>query len=97
MKLGLSLTSQVTLVVKNLPASAGHMRDTGSIPESGRSPGVGNGIPLQYSCLENSMDRGAWQTTVHEIAESDTTEQQSTAQHSIETKRRLVVAEGTMR
>ena len=82
MKLGLSLTSQVTLVVKNLPASAGHMRDTGSIPESGRSPGVGNGIPLQYSCLENSMDRGAWQTTVHEIAESDTTEQQSTAQHS---------------
>ena len=47
-------------VVKNLPASAGDGRNVGSIPESGRSPGVGNGNPLQYSCLENSMDRGAW-------------------------------------
>jgi len=45
-------------VVKNLPANAGDARDTGSIPESGRSPGVGNGNPLQYSCLENPMDRG---------------------------------------
>ena len=44
-------------VVKNLPSNAG---DTGSIPESGRSPGGGNGNPLKYSCLENSMDRGAW-------------------------------------
>ena len=48
---------QVVLVVKNLPANAG---DTGSISRSGRSPGVGNGNPLQYSCLENPMDRGAW-------------------------------------
>ena len=48
-------------VVKNLPANAGDSRDVGSIPESGRSPGVGNGNPLQYSCLENSTDRGAWQ------------------------------------
>ena len=48
-------------VVKNLPANAGDARDMGSIPESGRSPGVGNDNPLQYSCLENSMDRGAWQ------------------------------------
>ena len=49
--------------------------DPGSIPGSGRSPGVGNGYSLQYSCLGNSMDRGAWQTTVHRIAkESDTTE-----------------------
>ena len=46
-------------VVKNLPANAGDAGDMGSIPESGRSPGVGNGKPLQYSCLENPMDRGA--------------------------------------
>ena len=46
-------------VVKNLPANAGDARDMGSIPGSGRSPGVGNGNPLQFSCLENSMDRGA--------------------------------------
>ena len=59
-------------VVKNLPANAG---DTGLILGLGRSPGVGNGNPLQYSCLENSMDRGAWQTVVHGFAESDTTEQ----------------------
>ena len=51
-------------VVKNLPANAGDARDTGSTPGSGRSPGVGNGNPLQYSCLENFMDRGAWQATV---------------------------------
>ena len=50
-------------MVKNLPASAGDARDTGSIPGSGRSPGVGNGIPLQNSCLENSMDRGAWRAS----------------------------------
>ena len=48
-------------MVKNLPASAGHIRDTGSIPRSGRSPGGGHGNPLQYSCLENPIDRGAWQ------------------------------------
>ena len=58
-------------MVKNPPASAG---DAGSIPGSGRSPGEGNGNPLQYSCLGNSMDRGAWPATVHEVAkESDTT------------------------
>ena len=58
-------------MVKNPPANAG---DAGSIPGSGRSPGEGNGNPLQYSCLGNSMDRGAWQATVHEVAkESDTT------------------------
>ena len=52
--------SQVELVVKNLPANAGDSRDTGSIPESGRSLGIRNGNPRQYCCLENSMDRGAW-------------------------------------
>ena len=57
-------TSQVTLVVKNLPDNAGDIRDTGSIPGSGRPPGGGNGNPLQYSRLENSMDRGTWRATV---------------------------------
>ena len=47
-------------MVKTLPASAGGAKDAGSVPGSGRSPGTGNGNPLQYSCLENSMDRGAW-------------------------------------
>ena len=51
--------SQVALVVKNPPANAGDSREAGSIPGLGRSPGVGNGNPLQYSCLENSTDRGA--------------------------------------
>ena len=60
---------QVALVVKNLPASAG---DAGLIPESGRSPGVGSGNPLQYSCLENPMDGGAWWATVHGVAKSRT-------------------------
>ena len=50
-------------------------QETGSIPGSGRSPGVGNGNPLQYSCLENPMDRGAWWTTVHVVTESDMIEQ----------------------
>ena len=50
----------MVLVVKNPPANAGDVRDTGSIPGLGRSPGEGNGNLLQYSCLENSMDRGAW-------------------------------------
>ena len=59
-------------MVKNLPASAGDFRDMGSISESGGSLGVGNGNPLQYSCLENSMDRGAWQPTVHGVAKSQT-------------------------
>ena len=57
------------LVVKNLPANAG---DVGTIPGSGRSPGVGNGNPLQYSCLENFIHRGAWQSTVHEVTKSQT-------------------------
>ena len=54
-------------VVKNLPANAGDTRDVRSIPGLGRSPGVGNGNLLQDSCLENSMDRAAWQATVHGV------------------------------
>ena len=57
-------------VIKNLPANAG---DAGLIPESGRCPGEGNSNPLQYSCLENPMDRGASWVTVHESQESDMT------------------------
>ena len=58
------------LVVKNLPASAGDLRDVGSVPESGRSLGKGNGNPLQYSCLEHPMGRGAWQFTVYGVPKS---------------------------
>ena len=65
---------------KNPHATAGDTGDAGLIPGSGRSPGVRNGSTLQYSCLENSMDRGAWRTTVHEVAEWDTTGQLSTQQ-----------------
>ena len=61
-------------MVKNLPAHAGDTGDVGLIPGSGRSPGGGDGSPLQYSCLENSMDRGAWQATVHGVAELDMTQ-----------------------
>ena len=64
--------SQVVLVVKNLPANAGDEREVNSIPGSGRSPGGGHGNPLQYSCLENPMGRGAWQATVHGVARSQT-------------------------
>ena len=59
--------SQVALVVKNLLANAGDIREVGSIPGSGRSPGGGPGNPLQYSCLENPMDREAWRATLHGV------------------------------
>ena len=59
-------------VVKNPPANAGDTRDMGSIPGLGRFSGIGNGSPLQYSCLENSMDRGTWWATVHGRAKSQT-------------------------
>ena len=61
-------------MVKNLPASAGELRDTGSIPGWGRSAGGGHDDPLKYSCLENAMDRGAWRAVVHGVTESDMTE-----------------------
>ena len=66
----LSRTSQVVLVVKNPTASAGEARDMNSIPGSKRSPGGGHGNPLQYSCLENPMDGGAWRATVHWVAKT---------------------------
>ena len=56
----------------SLPTNAGDSRDAGLIPGSGRSPGVGNGNPFQYSGLENFMDRGAWQATVHRVGKSQT-------------------------
>ena len=62
----------MTLVVKNLIANAGDLRDMGSIPGLERSPGEGRGYPLQCSCLENPMDREAWRATVHEVTKSQT-------------------------
>ena len=59
-------------MVKNLPASAGDLKDIGLIPRLGRYPGGKHGNPLQYSCLENLMDRGAWQATVHGVTKSQT-------------------------
>ena len=63
----------MVLVVKSLPANAGDVRDAGSIPGSGRSPGGGHGNLLHYSCLENPVDRGARQATVYRVAESGMT------------------------
>ena len=62
--------SQMVLVVKNLPTNAGELKEVSLIPQSGRSPEGGNGSPLQNSCLENPIDRGAWWATVHGIAKS---------------------------
>ena len=66
---------------KNPPANEGDKREVGSVPGSGRSPGEGNGNPLQYSCLENPMDRGARRATVHRVAKSAGTAQNPIAQH----------------
>ena len=65
-----SLASQVALIVKNPSVSAGDIRETGSIPGSGRSPGGGYCNPLQYSCLENPMDRGTQRAAVHGVIKS---------------------------
>ena len=70
--LSLHFNSGGVLVVKNPPANAGDVGDVGSIPGLGRSPGGGNGNSLQCSCLESSMDSGAWLATVHGAAESQT-------------------------
>ena len=66
------MTSQVALVVKNLLTNAGDLRDVGLITGLGRSPGGANGNLLQYSCLENSMDRAAWWATVHGVTKTQT-------------------------
>ena len=65
---------QVVLEVKNPPSNAGEIRDMGSVPGSGRFPGEEHGNPLQCSCLENPMDRGAWRTIVHRVTEVDMNE-----------------------
>ena len=67
-------------MVKNLPAKAGVTGDTGSIPGLGRSPGEGNGNPLQYSCLNNPMDKGEWWATVHGVTKNQT---RLSVQHSL--------------
>ena len=66
------ITGSVALVVKNPLANAGDIRDAGSVPGSGRSPGGWYGNPLQYSCLENCMDRGVHKATVHRLTKSQT-------------------------
>ena len=66
------MASQVVLVVNRLPANAEDLRDVGFIPGLGRSPGRENGNILQYSCLENPMDRGVWQATVYRVTQNQT-------------------------
>ena len=63
LRIGFNTEIRVVLLVKNLPGNSGDRRALGSVPRSGRSSGVGNGNPLQHSCLENSMGRGAWRVT----------------------------------
>ena len=70
-------------MVKNLPANAGDAGDTDLIPRSGRSSGRGNGKPLQYSCLENFIDREAWWATVHGVTESETTQHTHINTHGV--------------
>ena len=71
------------VALKNSPANAGDVRDASSIAGLGRSPGQGHGNPLQYSCLENIMDRGDLWTIAHEVTESDTTKQLSIAHSTL--------------
>ena len=81
----------MVLAFKNQPANAGDVRDMGLIPELERSPGVGNSNPLQYSCLENLMDRGVWWPTVHGVAKSwNTVEHMNTNKPKKATWRDLV-------
>ena len=70
-------------MVKDLPANAGDVRDTGSIPGLGKSPGGGHGNPLQFSCLGNPMDKGAWQATAHRVAKSQTQLKQLSHAHAL--------------
>ena len=73
-------------MVKNPPENAGDIRDLGSIPGLGRSPGGGHGNPLQYACLENPMDRGAWESTVHSVTKSPTQLEQLSSSSSPQVK-----------
>ena len=74
----------MVLLVKNPPANAGDMRDADLIPRLGRSPGEGHGNPLQYSCLENPMDRGTWWATVHRVTKTQAQlKQLSTHAHNL--------------
>ena len=78
------MSTQVALVVKNQPASTEDLRDMGSIPGWGRSPGGEHGNPLQCSCLENPMDKGAWWAMVHRVMKSQTgLKQLSTHKHAV--------------
>ena len=79
---GSSLVSQVVLVVKNSPSNAGDVSYVGSIPGSRRSPEGGHGNPLQYSCLNNPKDRGAWRATLHRVAKSQTWLKRLGTQHA---------------
>ena len=76
-------------MVRNQPANVGASRDTGLIPGSGRSPGVGNGKPFQYSYPENPMDKAAWQATVHGVAKSQT--QLSDFHTSLDGKKKIIL------
>ena len=89
---------QVALVIKNPPASAGDVRDLGLVPGLGRSPGEGNGNPLQYFCLENPMDRGTWWTTVHGVTKGQTQlKWLSTHEYTKQTHRRRISSNGICR
>ena len=87
--------SHMALVVKNLPANAGEARDLGLIPGSGRFPGGGHSNPLQYSCLENSMDSGAWQATIHRVTQSRTQLKQLSTQAPRKSGRGAFLEKGT--
>ena len=91
--------SQVVLVVKNLPANAADMKDVGLISGWGRSPGGRRGYPLQSSCLENPMDRGAWRATVHRVSESQTRlstqQQQERERNGLKGNKDIIKPDGT--
>ena len=86
----------VALVVNNPPANAGDVRDMGSIPGLGRSRGGGHGNPLQYSWLENPMDRGAWRATVHGVAKSQTWLKRLSMHTCLTTRQRLLEVTSTL-
>ena len=96
MPLSISSASQVALVVKNPPANAGDIRNAGSTPGSGRSPGGAHGNSLQYSCLENPMDRGACQAIVHGVTKSPTRLKQLSIHFFIHYFPFLSMASGTL-